>query len=37
MPGKIFFKRAIKTLGDIFVPIIPAIGQRFLNGNYGSP
>ena len=30
-------KKAIKTLGDIFVPIIPAIvASGFFNGNYGS-
>ena len=30
-------QRLIKTLGDIFVPIIPAIvASGFLDGNYGS-
>ena len=31
-------QRLIKTLGDIFVPIIPAIvSQRIPDGNHGSP
>lgn len=31
-----WYQRAIKTLGDIFVPIIPAIVASGFDGHYGS-